>query len=409
MRVEERNDKCINYLKFLTEDISDRSVGSEGNRKATRFFEKVTSSFGWYTYAPEFDALDWQDGKASLIVNNEYFEVFSSPYSFGCSVKADFISATSINELQRIEVDGKILLLMGDIAKEQLMPKNFVFYHPEEHRIIITLLEEKKPSAIISATGRNAALAGGVYPFPLIEDGGFNIPSVYMTEEEGKRLLSHAGKQVTLESLSKRIPSRANNIIARRGKNKNKRIVITAHIDAKKEMPGALDNASGVAVLLLLAELLRDYDEDTMIELIALNGEDHYAVPGQMNYLAGNQEKFNEIIFNINIDGVGYREGETAFSFFDLPEKVKNNACKLLTKKHGIVEGSQWLQGDHSLFIQNGVPAIAITSKWLLDNMFSQRITHTVKDNRAIIDCNKIVDITRVLEWLLRKETRNKS
>ncbi|MEZ4997668.1 MAG: hypothetical protein R2758_09480 [Bacteroidales bacterium] len=32
---------------------------------------------------------------------------------------------------------------------------------------------------MIGATGRSSALAGGVYPFPLIEDGDFDIPSVY--------------------------------------------------------------------------------------------------------------------------------------------------------------------------------------------------------------------------------------
>ena len=89
-----------------------------------------------------------------------------------------------------------------------LMPKNFVFYNPEEHQKIIALLEKGEPKAIICATGRNAALAGGVYPFPLIEDGDFNIPSVYMTEEEGKKLIQYAGKNIFLESRSRRIPGR---------------------------------------------------------------------------------------------------------------------------------------------------------------------------------------------------------
>ena len=84
------------------------------------------------------------------------------------------------------------------------MPKNFVFYNPEEHKRIITLLENSGASASISATGRNAALAGGVYPFPLIEDGDFNIPSVYMTEEEGKRLSGCAGMKLFLDSQSKK-------------------------------------------------------------------------------------------------------------------------------------------------------------------------------------------------------------
>lgn len=407
MKRKELNHQCETYLTKLSEDISDRSTGSEGNSKATRYFEKITTSFGWHTEESEFDALDWQNGKASLKVDNEDFEVFSSPYSFECTVKSDLVKATTIDELQQLDTDDKVLLLMGEISKEKLMPKNFVFYNPEEHQKIIALLEEKRPMAIITASSRKVVPAGGIYPFPLIEDGDFNIPSFYMTEEGGLRLSSLIGKQVLLESFAKRIPSKAKNIIARRGKDKSKRIVITAHIDAIKEMPGALDNATGVTVLLLLAELLQDYNENIMIELVAINGEDHYAVPGQMNYLSSNQGYFNEIILNINIDGVGYCEGESAFSFFDLPEMIKKKTDELIKENAGIVECAQWPQGDHSMFVVNGVPAIAITSKWFLDNMYSQTITHTLKDNKEIVDCNKVVEAAQVLEWLLRECTKS--
>lgn len=30
-----------------------------------------------------------------------------------------------------------------------------------------------------------------------------------------------------------------------------------------------------------------------MIEIVALNGEDYYAVPGQMSYIKANREKFH--------------------------------------------------------------------------------------------------------------------
>ena len=147
----------------------------------------------------------------------------------------------------------------------------------------------------------------GVYPFPLIEDGDFNIPSVYMTEEEGNRLLFSVGRTVSLSSISTRVPGKGCNVVARKGSPSGQRIVVTAHIDAKKGTPGAMDNASGVVVLLLLAELLGEYTGGRLIELVALNGEDYYAVPGQMLYLAQNKDRFHEILLNINIDGAGYK------------------------------------------------------------------------------------------------------
>jgi len=283
------------------------------------------------------------------------------------------------------------------------MPKNFVFYNPEKHQQIISLLEKGKPRAIICATGRNAALAGGVYPFPLIEDGDFDIPSVYMTEDEGNKLLAYVGKTVILKSISKRIPGKGYNVIARRGKPLGERIVITAHIDAKKGTPGAIDNATGVIVLLLLAKLLQDYNGKRLIEIVAFNGEDYYAVPGQMLYISKNHGRFNEILLNINIDGAGYKKGKSAFSFYGLPREIEKDANDVLSKFNGITEGIQWVQGDHSIFTQNGRPAIAVSSKWFTENIDSQEITHTPKDNIKIVDCQKVVEIAEALNLLVRK------
>ncbi len=403
METERLYKKCVSYLNMLCQEIPERCVGSEGNRRATRFFEKEVSSFGWRTQISELGVMDWEDGGATLHVANQELNVLASPYSLGCSVQAPLISAACSKELERQEITGKILLLYGDIAKEQLMPKNFVFYNPEEHRKIIALLEQTRPAAIISATGRNAALAGGVYPFPLIEDGDFDIPSVYTTEEEGKRLLSCIGKLALLQSRSARIPATAYNVIARKGRTKDKRIVISAHIDAKKGTPGAIDNATGVITLLLLAEFLKDYRGDRLLEIVAFNGEDYYAVPGQMDYIRKNQGHFKNIVLNINIDGAGYKEGKSAFSFFDVPAAMRARANDMLAKYDGIIEGRQWPQGDHSIFVQQGCPAIAISSQWFIEHIESQEITHTPKDNIDIVDCRKVIEIAEALNWLLRK------
>jgi len=403
MKTERLFQNSLTYLHKLCNEIPDRSVGSEGNRIATKYFEKIISSFGWDTEIQEFEAIDWKDGAASLQVDGLIFEVFVSPYSLGCETEEQLMSVSSIEELEQIDIKGKIVLLHGEIAKEQLMPKNFVFYNPERHQQIVSLLENSEPRAIICATGRNASLAGGAYPFPLIEDGDFDIPSVYMTEDEGSKLLPHVGKTVVLKSISRRIPGKGCNVIARKGEQVNGRIVITAHIDAKKGTPGAIDNATGVVVLLLLADLLEDYDGNKLIEIVAINGEDYYAVPGQMLYINKNQDRFNEILLNINIDGAGYKEGKSAFSFYGLPEEIENNAKEVLRKFNGITEGVQWPQGDHSIFIQNGCPAIAVSSEWFTENIESQGITHTPKDNIDIVDCQKVVEIAQALNLLVRK------
>lgn len=394
--------KSLSYLDVLCNRIGERSVGSEGNRQATTFLEKELSDLGWRTTAAEFDAIDWHDGGATLECKGLTFEVFTGPYSLPFNGSAQLLAASTISELEHAEIEGKIILLHGEIAREQLMPKNFVFYNPEEHQKIISLLEKGRPAAVIGATGRNSALAGGVYPFPLIEDGDFDIPSLFMTEEEGRRLLPLAGNTVSLNSVSERIHGKGYNIIAVRGTEDAGRIVVSAHIDAKKGTPGAIDNATGVVTLLLLAELLRDYDGPRQVELVAFNGEDYYAVPGQMNYIAANQGKFSSMILDINIDGAGYREGMSAFSEFSLSDGLSASMKRAISRYPGITTGPQWPQGDHSIFVQFGVPAVAVTSSWFIDNMESQDVTHTPKDNPEITDCRKIVEIAKALNDFIR-------
>ena len=402
MRDNRLEERCSSYLRTLCREIPERCVGSEGNRRATASFRREISSFGWRTGVDELEVIDWEDGGAELRVAGREFRVLAGPYALGCSLEAPLATASSPEELERVEVAGRVLLLHGPIAAEQLMPKNFVFYNPEEHQKIIALLERKQPAAIVSATGRNPALAGGVYPFPLIEDGDFDIPSAYTTEETGRELLALAGRKVFLESRSARIPAKAYNVTAEKREGSNGRIVFTAHIDARKGSPGAIDNAAGVAALLLLAGLLRDYQGRRRLEIVALNGEDYYSAPGQMAYLKKNEGSFGDIALNVNIDGAGYREGGTAFSCFSLPPEIKEKAGRVIGEFAGISEGEPWFQGDHGIFIQQGCPAIAVTSRWFLENMATQAITHTKRDTPEIVDCLRLVEIARALDRLVR-------
>lgn len=401
MNTPELEKLSEDYLRTLCCTIPERCVGSEGNRQATSFFRDEISSLGWNTREVEFDAIDWHDGGARLTAGGKEFEALASPYSLGGAFVGELTAVSSIGELEKINARSKILILHGDIAKEQLMPKNFVFYNPDEHKRIIALLEEKNPLAIIGITGRSVYTSGGVYPFPLLEDGDFDIPSIYMKDVEGEKLLPYTGTKASIISDSKRIHGKGYNIIALKGKNPAERITVSAHIDAKKGTTGAIDNATGVIVLLLLARLMKDYNGESTIEIAAFNGEDYYAAPGQMNYLFANKDKFSEVKLNINIDGAGYKEGGTALSFFDLPEHIHKAAENVIKTYPDINEGIQWVQGDHSMFIQNGCPAIAVSSQWFLDNIGTQDITHTPKDNISIVECRRIVEIAEALKMLI--------
>jgi aminopeptidase YwaD len=385
-------EKAKSHLHVLCSEIGERRVGSVENRKATAYAKKVLESLGWKTETSELMVIDWKSDGASLICNGMPFEVYSSHYSLGCSVSGELIAIGTTKQLEQACIRDKIVLLYGEIASQQIAPKNFPFWNPEEHQHVVSLLERGNPKALACATERNSATAGGVYPFPLFEDGDFDIPSVYMKDTEGERLLAYAGQTVELVSKAIRIPETAFNVIARNSSTSSKRIVISAHIDTKIGTPGAIDNGTGVAIVLMLAELLKGYSLKYPVELAIFNGEDYYGAPGQVKYLAQNDGRFNEILLNINIDGAGYNEGLSCFSAFDLPESIKGKLLGVLEDMPEITEGLPWYQGDHSMFLQNGCPAIAVSSMWFIENMDCQDITHTQKDNLSIVSYNRVAE-----------------
>ena len=55
-----------------------------------------------------------------------------------------------------------------------------------------------------------------------------------------------------------------------------------------------------------------------MIELVAFNGEDYYAAPGERLYLQQNED-LSAIDLLINIDGAGYYRGDTPLLLVRVP------------------------------------------------------------------------------------------
>ena len=80
------------------------------------------------------------------------------------------------------------------------------------------------------------------------------------------------------------------NVIASFGPDTRERIVIGAHYDAYQELPGADDNASGVAGLIELAHLLGKTSLPMRVELVAYTLEE--AVRAIANLPRGDNENY---------------------------------------------------------------------------------------------------------------------
>jgi Zn-dependent M28 family amino/carboxypeptidase len=165
------------------------------------------------------------------------------------------------------------------------------------------------------------------------------------------------------------------------------------------DFSSATDNGTGVAILLTLADLLKDYTENLGIELLVLNGEDYYAASGEMLYLDQYQHTFDDIMLAVNMDGAGVCRCRTGVTSFGCEGSLARIINEVFSDREKFVELPPWYQSDHSLFLMKQVPALAITTEdngyWLAE------IVHTSYDTIDGVEIKKLAEVAAALQNLI--------
>jgi aminopeptidase YwaD len=87
------------------------------------------------------------------------------------------------------------------------------------------------------------------------------------------------------------------------------------------------------------------------------------------------------------------------YSLYECPEIFKTLVEETLTSQRNFAEGDPWYQGDHMVFVMNGVPAMAITSESFMQIL--TELAHTPADNSGMVDCEKLLEVAKSLRELL--------
>ncbi len=377
----------------------DRRPGSRGNDDAVALVAGRFRDAGWEVSLPEFDVLDWVGGEAVFSSGPESVAIVPGPYGLPADVEGPVRVVASVEDLAESDLAGSILIVTGSLVSEPLTPKAFPFYGSEEHTRIIETLETARPAAIVAVTGKYPELCGALDPFPWIEDGDFEIPVAAVRPDDAGLLLSSGGTTGHVTIDARRLPSTARNVVAQRGPS-DPRLVVCAHIDSKPGTPGAVDNAAGVVAVVTLAERLARHDDLPVgVELLAINGEDHFAAPGERAWLAANEGRLDAVELFLNIDGAGYRRGRTAFSFYNLDAERSDAGRRIFDGFDDLIEGPPWYQSDHAIFAMQGRPALALTTE-LVEEMLVE-LFHADTDTPDQVAPERILSIAAALEALV--------
>ena len=378
------------HMEKLCQEIGPRATGSAGNKLAVDYAAEKFRLLGFDVQLQEFPCMNWQNDGAELFVDDQAVEVEAAEYAMPCDVSGELICVQTIQELQSADLTNRICVMYGDLCKEPIMPKSMVFWNPEEHQAIIRELEQKQPLAVITVSFLEEVAV------PIIQDGDFTVPCGTV---KGKFLPSLINKKnAALRLFTERRAAVAANVIATYGKGK--KLAYSAHIDTKPTTPGALDNGTGVATLLTLAEQLVETKLSHQLEFVLFNGEDYYSMPGEMTFMAQSLNQPEEYEFAINVDGAGMQNSSISYSLYECSEQLTAQ-LDAFSKTYPTVEKVEpWPMGDHMLFAGAGIPAAAITSTQIY--LLMEAVMHTPKDNLSIVDFQRLEETVQYLVELTK-------
>lgn len=372
---------------MMTAITRERPVGTPGNQAVLSTIRNMLQSDGYAVESLPFPCMVWTQGPSTLQIGAHSWDVLPSPFSLPCQTGTEVVWAQSTDELTRSNAAGKILCLHGDIAKDALQPKDHPFYFPDEHRALLSLLETKRPAAVVAFTG--AAAFSGQNPFPLLQDGQFDIPSCYLSETLLPEIRAAAaqGSIARLHIDSERQQATSEQLLTRKAAPDAKGLIsILAHMDTQYDTPGALDNAVGVAVLLMTAARLKDRELPYDVDFVPVNGEESFAAHGEMLYLDRLRAEGRQPALVINIDSPCHIGAQTAVSTYNADTRTDGIAARLC--QDGLVMGEPWYAGDHIVFAMQGIPALALASSDMGSGGLSH--THTPLDTLADVDMEMI-------------------
>jgi aminopeptidase YwaD len=339
---------ALGYLTELVEELGPRESSTVQEREAAEFLESQFARFGYSVEVQPFTVQRFSLEGSGLIVSPgnpsaERIEAIPLSGSGGGEVSGNLVPVGLAQPQDILEagLEGKIAL-----AERGLIP-----------------FGEKASNARSAGAIGVVIYNNGVGNFRGTLGGETKIPVVSISRFQGQRLeeLASANSELraTVSVKVEELPSR--NVVAEKPGTGEQVVVLGAHYDTVPEVPGANDNASGTAVLLTVAQELRQKSFPFTIRFIAF-GSEEVGLLGSKAYVDSlSPEEQDQIIAMLNFDALGGGNNIVVLGDQELTRLVVEHGAS----REIDVEVSPGLRGgtsDHASFAQVGIPVIMFTS-----------------------------------------------
>ena len=377
------------HVKVLSMEIGARPSGSIGNHMASEYIFSAFEKAGLDVERQVYACPEWEVSQCLLDVEDIRIDAQANAFSPPCDVTASIVPVCSLAELERANLEGCIALLYGDLTQSPLACKSWFLIGERDQRLI-ELLEAGGVRAVLTVQAVKAVER-------LIEDWEFHIPSATLPAESGRWFLErllHGPPDIKGHLLieSRQVEGKTANIVGRlKGMMpKSDRVVVCAHYDTKIDTPGALDNATGISVLIELGKWFsrRFGNQPSMLglEFVAFAGEE-YLPMGDDEYLRRIGGKLDSVQSAVNFDGVGSLVGASTVTAIGGSLEFEQLVDSCRQAFPGVVYVEPWPESNHSTFTFRGVPAVAFSSTQAWTR------AHTREDTLAWVSPVKLVEV----------------
>lgn len=369
---------AMKHVQYLTKTIGERPAGSRNAQLSADYIRKHFETNGLDVHIQRTPVSDWQCITGEMFLDGQQIPIDVNPFSPACNITAPSVVVGTLAELEASVLEDKIVVLYGELSSRPIFPINFDAIVFERDKSINQQLQEKSPSAIICINGKPKREH-------IIEDSDLGIPSLTVNGKNGLHILKHLGEQITLHIDTKSAESDAQTVIGTTPNLTDKRIVICAHYDTKFGTAGAWDNASGVASMLTLVEILTKHNLDVGFEFVAWGDEEYHAKSDHayFDYLG---DDLNQILAVVNIDGVGQATGTHTITMLAQSLEFEDMVKQHVTDSYPAMMWSDpWYASNHFSYFARGIPCIALTTtgvdlahqaydtdKWLTEAKFAE-------------------------------------
>lgn len=194
----------------------------------------------------------------------------------------------------------------------------------------------------------------GLFQGVLANQADFPVISISGGDGEAiEALLAESEIDASMALTLKDLPSQ--NVIAEKRGSGDAVVVLGGHYDSIRDVPGANDNASGVAVLLAIVESISEVDLPFTLRIIAFGSEELGLLGSQFYVQSLSEEELNKTKVMLNFDALGSGTGVSVFgnrAYTTLASELGDDIGIDVAVTRGISGGSS----DFAGFQAAGVP-----------------------------------------------------